>query len=668
MSATAVLAGLGRAWRLSLPFAKQRQSARLPAGPVGLGIEGLPHGVGQMPKATASALLLCSPLDWQAWVPALLVDWLQAGPVLLLGAGAADIDAVLAQAEFAAAYASGRLRVWILPTEAQRRLRRDGLLGLTQELRRAGHEAGVSLCLLDANAMLEGANVRQLRRLGGQLRRWSARLPMPVALLFPLFRQSPGSAEADQTGAAARVVVSTFDQVAQLCTTSEGRVLTLHRWDAAGAAVVQARYHLRLAPMPGTTPQRLRLHYAGSYSQGESPVLAQAPDMDVVYTSMLALAGQIRVPPSWQVLPSLQAVQEAAAHAVGATVLLHAGEPEEFGLLARVVHQLRLSRPRSLKILVRETGSRLRAHNEQALLHLGATAIVYRELGFARLLRVIEEHQGVMHNREVNKDSTAILQACQPAPLRGYLPPLEFVIQVKGMVERTHAAGLEHGLVQLPLLPHVAHLDALRACRLLRDGDLLCADAEGLYLFLFACTQADLDAVLARMWALPLEQCFGAQRVDVTYDGIQATLGYLFEMAPNLPDYSALLEPTPAAGPDPAADPAADPAGIPAVGVPVGGAGVRAAAGRPALALKLVPQPAVQAAAGPADSASDVEGEQDEPTISQSDRLLEPARLRACPIGRVAVPAAAAAAAAAASMPPLVDSRHAPASPPEGQP
>jgi phage gp36-like protein len=99
-----------------------------------------------------------------------------------------------------------------------------------------------------------------------------------------------------------------------------------------------------------------------------------------------------------------------------------------------------------------------------------------------------------------------------------------------------------HTLVHLQLLPQIAHLDALQACRTLRDGDLITADAHGILVFFFACSSADVAQALSNMFTLPIDQLFAAQVVDSSEVGIATKLHQLREQAPRLPDYSAALE------------------------------------------------------------------------------------------------------------------------------
>ena len=157
---------------------------------------------------------------------------------------------------------------------------------------------------------------------------------------------------------------------------------------------------------------------------------------------------------------------------MASTVLIDAGSAGDFESRARLVHHLRLSRPPTLKIVVRENLGKLRTHSEQALLQLGASAVVYKEVGFSRLLQLLQDINAQSHTRKVHPDYAQALDSFMPPRERGYQAPARFCTLVRGMLDRTHDIGLSHSLVRLNMLDRMPHLDALRACHTSRDGDL----------------------------------------------------------------------------------------------------------------------------------------------------------------------------------------------------
>jgi hypothetical protein len=182
-------------------------------------------------------------------------------------------------------------------------------------------------------------------------------------------------------------------------------------------------------------------------------------------------------------------------------------------------------------------------HSEQALLQLGASAVVYKEVGFSRLLQLLKDINAQSHAREVHTDYGQAVDGFTPPDVRGYQPPAQFCSLVRDILDRTQSMGLPHSLVQLNMLAQTPHLDALRACHLSRDGDLLTADNQSVYVFLFACREPDVELALNRLFALPLTELFGSDAIDCSDAGIRTMTDHLQESArKGSPDYSALLD------------------------------------------------------------------------------------------------------------------------------
>ncbi|MBY0412332.1 MAG: cellulose biosynthesis protein BcsE, partial [Burkholderiaceae bacterium] len=319
--------------------------------------------------------------------------------------------------------------------------------------------------------------------------------------------------------------------------------LDLERWNASTGALFQTAFGLLHEPASG------RLTADGTRTRGAQRHLIEAADQSDVLATRAAVEGERGVPSHWRIVDSVADLEAVAATSVAATVLMDAGYASEFEERARLVHHLRQSRPLTLKIVVRENLGKLRTHSEQALLQLGASAVVYQEVGFSRVLQQLQDIKTQSHTRPVNPDYAQALDSFMPARERGYQPPAQFFRLVMDMLKRTHSIGLSHSLVQLTVLAQVPHLDALRACHTVRDGDVFTADHEALYVFLFACREPDVEMALNRLFTLPLTQLFAFEATDCTYAGIQAMATRLQEsLRKGLPDYSELLNPAATVG------------------------------------------------------------------------------------------------------------------------
>jgi len=291
----------------------------------------------------------------------------------------------------------------------------------------------------------------------------------------------------------------------------------------------------------------LDLRPAGGWQCRRSTVLdpldaLTAEDAATIHATRSAVHDAPDTPAGWRVHASLEALLAAADDAVAATVVLAHDSPEAVVVLADAVYRLRRQHPHLLKIIVRETGPTLRKNGELALLRLGANAVVGRDTGFSHLAQLVGELRGQAYTQSQPANPTRTLQTLAPDPIQGYLAPREFCTAVERMLERTAGTQLEHSLVQMPLLPHVAHLDALLACQARRDGDVVSADARGLFIFLFGCPHRDVMTALESLFAIPCSEL--AQHVQIEPDASsqRLALARLRRATDESPaDYSAIL-------------------------------------------------------------------------------------------------------------------------------
>ncbi len=499
--------------------------------PTHIGIEGLPDGVGQLPAHAPVSLVAADAPSAALWFPALLEDALAGGPVGLVASDASWLDGLLRRPPLQAAYRAGRLQLWVLSPGLQAEVRRHGLQLLVQELERTGLGDSHALLVCDAQGLLAGLSVVELARVSRQLSALCRERARPVVLGFfpPL--------EPEVLLPALRNLCQMSMHIATLRTDADRWSLGLERWTTDGGALFQTAFGLLRDHTSG------RLMADGTRTRGAARELVEAADQSEVIATRASVEGQRGVPGHWRIVEGLADLEIAAASSVAATVLLDAGGASDFESRARLVHHLRRTRPLTLKIVVRENLGKLRTHSEQALLQLGSTAVVYKEVGFSRLLQLLQDINAQSHTRKVHPDYEQALGSFMPARERGYQPPAQFCALVRSMLDRTHAIGLSHSLVRLNVLAQIPHLDALRACHTARDGDLFTADHEAVYVFLFACREPDVDLALHRLFALPLTQLFSSEATDCSDAGIRAMTGHLQEATrKGLPDYSALLD------------------------------------------------------------------------------------------------------------------------------
>lgn len=523
--------GLLRALLHRLRPSSRAASGSNPAASTRIGIEGLPKGVDEMPRQVPVALVAADDSSAALWFPALLEDAVAAGPLALVAPSADWADRLLLHPPLRNAYRSGQLMLWVLSPGLQAEVKRQGLSPLMNELKRTGLKDQHALFVCGAQHLLSGLSVAQLGRVSGQLSTLCQERRRPVVLgFFP-------HPELDVLLPTLRNLCHLSMHIATLRTDADRWSLGLERWNSAAGAVFQTAFGLVHDATSG------RLVADGTCTRGAANELVEAVDQSDVIATRASVDGQRGVPSHWRIVDSLADIEAAAASSVAATVVVDAGQAADFEARARLVHRLRLSRPLTLKIVVRENLGKLRLHSEQALLQLGASTVVYKEVGFSRLLQLLKDINAQSHAREVHPDYEQAVDGFTPPDVRGYQPPAQFCSLVRDILDRTQSMGLSHSLVQLNMLAQTPHLDALRACHLSRNGDLLTADHQSVYVFLFACREPDVELALNRLFAMPLNQLFASEAIDCSDAGIRTMTDHLQDSArKGSPDYSALLD------------------------------------------------------------------------------------------------------------------------------
>ena len=189
----------------------------------------------------------------------------------------------------------------------------------------------------------KGLSSQQLQVVGEQLLRWCQRRGGPM-----VFCLEPGeTVQADTEARIVRVMTHVFLHVATLGQQAGRLNLYLERWEGESG-------HFRC--LHGLLPltESESLTYDGSVTIGKVPELVNAPDQFDVITTRSVVQGIKGVPEHWKIVDTDADILSAATHTIAATVLLDAGSANDFTLKARLVHQLRLTHPRTLRILVRK--------------------------------------------------------------------------------------------------------------------------------------------------------------------------------------------------------------------------------------------------------------------------------------------------------------------------
>ena len=309
-------------------------------------------------------------------------------------------------------------------------------------------------------------------------------------------------------------------------------------WRDNQAVVAGELIRLRFAP------NEHRLMVASeTYSDTIEEAGMLAPDEDRVIVGRDAVLRERYIPEAWRVVDSNEAVVATASKSVAATAVLHYAGSRDLEMLAGQVHRLRRSAGRALKIVIREDREAMRQHYELLMLNLGANAVIAQRTPFARMQATIDGLQGQVFSRPILADYHNALSAVLTTTTSGYVTASTFVALVRDAVERSRMVRLPHVLLQLPLLPEIAHVDALRACHMNRAGDLCTAGSDCIYVFFFACRMDDVDAVCQRVFRRPMADLFQGDLRSGDNESITAVLNRFEADAAAYPppDYSTWL-------------------------------------------------------------------------------------------------------------------------------
>lgn len=516
--------------RLGLTAARPQAPSAVRAAT--LSVADIPEHIAPLPAHMNTALTGPCGTPFRRWQRQLLRSMLASAPeVFLIADSAQAMEQLLAVPDLQEALAQSRIRPWILPVAMQTQIAAHKLSDFLSELHTAGLRPHHALLCTNATGLLQQAHLPQLERMTSQWRHWAKTRQQASVWCFTV----------DAEHSYIRPIISTLSRcflyVAHLEIAPANNALVLERWDSPQGALFHTRYGLSPAA-DGL------LHANGSIERGATARLEQAPDAHAVYVTQACQHSLRTLPTHWIVVENWEAAEEAMRSATAATLLLDTGMPTQFEAIASLIYRLRSTHPSTLKIAVLETNAKLRTYHELALLQLGANEVFYAEMRTARIVRHLQALEAQVYRRDLPADWQGVLQDFLPVPEHGYQSPSRFAELVRTMLDSAKRQGLSHTLVQLPLLPHVSHNMALRAYHGTRMGDLVTADAESLWLFLYTCHEVDLTHTLGRVFTPPTTNLFSSHIIHNQLPGIAQQLVRLLESDAQqpLPDYSHILE------------------------------------------------------------------------------------------------------------------------------
>ncbi len=244
---------------------------------------------------------------------------------------------------------------------------------------------------------------------------------------------------------------------------------------------------------------------------------APAVDIESVWTLGIVVKGE-DCPQAWSISKNLAQLDEVSISAVSGTIILPYLQTTKIEILARHVFALRKSRGNRVKIIIRELSARMRHSEEKMIRFLGASMVAPIEVGFSRLLGIIDSITDLEFDGELSDSFEQAFVLANPERKLGYLSPREFVDHVNDMIIQTRSFGIKFAFVKLNVYRAMNVRDVLKICQIRRPGDICTADKKSVYLFLFGCRESDIAKALSFVFNMPVGQLFDSEERNTTID------------------------------------------------------------------------------------------------------------------------------------------------------
>ncbi|MEZ2720729.1 BcsE family c-di-GMP-binding protein [Paenalcaligenes hominis] len=171
--------------------------------------------------------------------------------------------------------------------------------------------------------------------------------------------------------------------------------------------------------------------------------------------------------------------------------------------LARTLYYLRQQRQQSVRLVVVETGAQALRRSEVELLTLSGCSLVIPKVDLARFFNLLEILHAQPDYFQLTHDLDQALQAVQAQAIRGELAIPDFVAYLENVYGLSDAQEQHGSLVLLTPVDSLSTWQLLAQIQMQREGDVVCATAKCVYVFLFECEPALVNVALERLLRLP---------------------------------------------------------------------------------------------------------------------------------------------------------------------
>ena len=234
-----------------------------------------------------------------------------------------------------------------------------------------------------------------------------------------------------------------------------------------------------------------------------------AADEGIVYTSVNLYGADHERAGLQRMCASNREVFEAASEADSATAVFTIDDYSELREVARMVHDLRISRGKRLKIAVLEQKLPLKAISESLLLDCGANTVLKPNSGVGYQQVMIENLSRQFYTHDVSPDFDATYRELELSEKVGYLPFQEFSDCVTEIISQPGDRRNDHGaLVVLTPRPGMDAAETMMQFSPKRSGDIGTVAGTAAVLYLYGCQESLLGTVLHHIFPVAPHMLF----------------------------------------------------------------------------------------------------------------------------------------------------------------
>ncbi len=258
-------------------------------------------------------------------------------------------------------------------------------------------------------------------------------------------------------------------------------------------------------------------------------IVESKPDSHICYINKSALDPNKPLPKGMVVASSNQQLLSILDNPQAATIIFSCTNQHDIQALAIHCFELRTKFGNQLKIIVRETQQCLRYTDEKLLLRAGVNLIVPNQVPFPRFMAQVEAIQGQVMNRHLPLNLEALLKYSLKHGKKGYLQGNDFAQYCSSIIARSVYSNVDFSLIKLTLLPGMSAEECLRLCHIRRDGDVVTAANNALYVLFSAIRKTDIDIAINRIFEFPVRDLFRSTITLEIKEDIEVELRHIIE-------------------------------------------------------------------------------------------------------------------------------------------